>query len=142
MPAVANEGLSFVDSNIWVYAFVTESVPTRKGAVAQQLVARTGLAVSTQVINEVCCYLVVKARAEEARIVKHISAFYQSCCVVELNQPILLGASALRPRYSFSFWDSMIVAAALAVHARILYSEDMQDGLIVNGTLRIVNPFK
>jgi len=36
----------------------------------------------------------------------------------------------------------MIVAAALETSCNTLWSEDMQDGLLVEGRLRIVNPFK
>jgi len=53
----------------------------------------------------------------------------------------LLLASDLRARYPFSFWDGLIVASALAANAEILYSEDMQNGLLVENKLKIVNPF-
>ncbi len=43
---------------------------------------------------------------------------------------------------SLSFWDSLIVASALAAGANVLYSEDIQDGLIVLKQLNIINPFK
>jgi len=42
---------------------------------------------------------------------------------------------------SLSFWDSLIVAAALLGEATILYSEDMQTGLAIHDQLTIVNPF-
>jgi predicted nucleic acid-binding protein len=38
------------------------------------------------------------------------------------------------------YWDSAIVAAALALGCRELYTEDMQNGLVING-LRLINPF-
>lgn len=41
----------------------------------------------------------------------------------------------------FSFWDSLIVASAILGEASILYSEDMQVGLIIENALQIVNPF-
>jgi predicted nucleic acid-binding protein len=44
-------------------------------------------------------------------------------------------------KYSLSYWDSVIVASALETGAATLFSEDMQNGLLVNGELRIVNPF-
>jgi predicted nucleic acid-binding protein len=59
-----------------------------------------------------------------------------------MDENILLSASQLRQEYSFSFWDSMVIACALAANAETLYSEDMQDGLIVHGTLQIINPLK
>jgi len=43
-------------------------------------------------------------------------------------------------RYGFSFWDGLIVASAIGANATLLYSEDMQDGLLVEQQLRIINP--
>ena len=140
--AAADWPADFIDANIWVYAFVEESAPSRKGAIAKQLVDRTGLAVSSQVINEFCNYLLRKTDAGEAKVAEAVQDFYRKCRVVELTQAILLKASDLRTKYSLSFWDSLIVSAALASEAKTLYSEDMQDGLVVEGKLRIVNPFK
>ena len=48
---------------------------------------------------------------------------------------------ALAERYGFSIYDAMIVASALVAGCTTLWSEDMQDGLLVEGQLRIVNPF-
>ena len=53
-----------------------------------------------------------------------------------------LRASRLRETASFSFWDSLIVAAALDAGCSTLYSEDMQHGQIVDGRLMIVNPLR
>ena len=53
----------------------------------------------------------------------------------------LLIASQLRQRYSLSFWDSTIVATALNAGVPVLYSEDMQHGLTIEGRLQIRNPF-
>jgi len=47
----------------------------------------------------------------------------------------------LAERYGLSVWDSMIVAAALAADCDTLFSEDMHDGLMVDGSLTITNPF-
>jgi predicted nucleic acid-binding protein len=57
-----------------------------------------------------------------------------------MDESILLDASQLRQEYALSFWDSMVVACALTAEADILYSEDMQDGLIIRETLEIKNP--
>ena len=61
--------------------------------------------------------------------------------MVELDRWVLLKASEIRERYGFSFWDSLIVAAALKGEADLLCSEDMQSGFEIDG-LRIVNPFE
>jgi predicted nucleic acid-binding protein len=44
-------------------------------------------------------------------------------------------------RYSFSWYDSLIVAAALEVGCDTIYSEDMQNGQEIEGRLHIINPF-
>jgi predicted nucleic acid-binding protein len=48
----------------------------------------------------------------------------------------------LREEYSLSFWDSLIVSAAFLAGAEIIYSEDMQDGLVIRESLQVINPFK
>jgi len=137
----------FIDSNAWLYSLMTdpkvaELEDVRKHSLATQLIGSVDLIVSTQVINEVCSVLVRKAAFTEIQIKQIVQEFYASCSVVELNAAILLNASDLRLRYRFSFWDGLIVASALAANAGILYSEDMQDGLVVEQQLTIVNPFK
>jgi predicted nucleic acid-binding protein len=55
---------------------------------------------------------------------------------------VFLAASELREEYSLSFWDSLVVSAALLSGAEVIYSEDMQDGLVIRETLQIINPLK
>jgi predicted nucleic acid-binding protein len=47
----------------------------------------------------------------------------------------------LAKRYKFSIFDAMIVASALEAGCQVLWSEDMQNGMIIEKRLRIVNPF-
>ncbi len=49
---------------------------------------------------------------------------------------------ALAERYSLSTYDAMIVASALTANCTTMWSEDMQDGLLVEGQLQIVNPLR
>jgi predicted nucleic acid-binding protein len=48
----------------------------------------------------------------------------------------------LAERHYLSTWDAMIVASALHADCETLWSEDMQDGMVVDGRLRIANPFR
>jgi predicted nucleic acid-binding protein len=48
----------------------------------------------------------------------------------------------LAERYGFSIYDSMIAAAALLADCDTLWSEDMQDGMLIDARLRIANPFR
>lgn len=62
--------------------------------------------------------------------------------VFPLTTEIHTSGLQLAQRYGFSVYDSFIVAAALLANCDTLWSEDMQDGLVVEGRLRIVNPFQ
>ena len=125
---------SFLDSNIWLYVLLNiqnEQNTDRKREISISLTDSKGIVISTQVVNEVCVNLLRKASFNEEQIKELIQDFYDRCTVIELNFEIITDASNLRLQYSFSFWDSLIVASALYAKVGILYSEDMQDGLIV-----------
>lgn len=130
----------FIDTNIWLYAFI-EGDPQKRD-VAQGLIKSSEPVVSVQVINEICVNLIKRANLPEERVSELIETFYQNYAVVEIDKGLLLSASQLRLSYEFSYWDSLIVAAALSADVKTLYSEDMQHGLVVCDALQIVNPFK
>jgi predicted nucleic acid-binding protein len=131
----------FVDSNIWLYAFIATD-GDRKRDTAKAIVQNTEVIVSTQVVNEVCVNLLKKTPLLEKDIQRLIAAFYDKYTVISIDRETLLKASVLREEYSLSFWDSLIVASALYADCAILYSEDMQDGMVVGDKLTIVSPFK
>jgi predicted nucleic acid-binding protein len=131
----------FVDTNVWLYAFIVGSQPD-KHILAESLIRREQrIVLSVQVINEVSVNLLKKAAFSETNIRLLIDSFYQRYRIVSLDQSILNRASSLRERYQFSFWDGLIVSCALTTDATTLYSEDMHNGLVIEGRLRIVNPF-
>ena len=124
----------FIDTNIWLYAFI-ETDDTAKSAMARTVIQENEPVVSTQVINETCVNLLRRASFDEEQIRQLVKSFYEKYQVIELTQSISLMASQLRQRYSLSFWDSTIVASALSTGVSILYSEDMQHGLIIEEQL-------
>lgn len=81
---------------------------------------------------------------KENKIQETISYFYDKfpLHIVNFSREIIAKASDLRNRYQLHFWDGIIIASALSVNCKIVYSEDMHDGLVVEEKLRIVNPFK
>lgn len=135
-------GSCFIDTNIWLYAFTVGHDPEKTVRAKALVEAQSAVFVSTQVINEACVNLIKKANFSEQQIQQLIESFYAKYAVVEFDKPLLLKASTLRRQHTLSFWDSLIVASALSSNATVLYSEDMQDGLVIESRLRIVNPFK
>jgi predicted nucleic acid-binding protein len=137
----------FIDSNIWLYRFLADQDPdpqedARKRSIAIALTDAEGIIVSTQVINEVCSVLIKRASLNEAQILNLLEEFENRCAIVELTIASLKRAVHLRMLYRLSFWDSLIVACAVQSDVPILYSEDMQHGLIVSEKLAIMNPFQ
>jgi len=130
----------FVDTNVWLYSLI-EGQDKAKSETARSLILQSVPVVSTQVINEICVNLLKKTDISEERISQLIESFYAKYPVVEIDKIILLAASRLRQRYTLSYWDSIIVACALASETATLYTEDMQDGLVIEEKLEIVNPF-
>ena len=135
------KSIAFIDTNIWLYAFLVTD-QSEKSSRAKELIQQAEPMLSAQVVNEICVNLIKKAGFSEEQISQLIEALYEKYPIVETDESILLTASQLRQEYAFSFWDSMIVACALAANAEILYSEDMQNGLVIRGVLQIINPLK
>lgn len=132
----------FIDSNIWLYSFTAREDETDKRLTARTLLSAVDPTISTQVINEVCANLIRKFGYSEAEVVHTLNSLYRRCYVKTLTRPVFTGASRLRQAYPLSYWDSVIIATALQAGATTLYTEDMQDGLLVFDQLHIINPFK
>ncbi len=139
--------LSFIDTNVWLYRLFDDQrieaiEREKKRNIAISITEQSNLIISTQVINELSVNLIKKAKFDESQIKAVIQSLYNRCQVLAFELIILESASDLRNQYSLSFWDSLIVASALAAGANVLYSEDIQDGLKVLKQLNIINPFK
>jgi predicted nucleic acid-binding protein len=134
--------LCFVDSNVWLYIFLPGQ-DVEKAQIAKELVEQKHgqIVISTQIVNEVVNTVLRHAVMNEAEIRELIGRFYARYVVKQITEPMQLYASQLREGYSLSHWDSLIVATALQSGPTLLYSEDMQDGLVVDKQLTITNPF-
>ena len=129
---------SFFDTNVLVYL---ASSDVAKADRAEQVIAGGG-AISVQVLNELTNVAQRKMRlswAETRSLLATVRALVSVQAVsVETHE---VGVS-LAERYGFSVYDSMIVAAAVLSGCDTLWSEDMQHGMMIDGGLRVVNPFR
>jgi len=128
----------FLDTNILLYAFSKNDV--NKHEIAKNL-ALSDAVISAQVINEVSVNLLKKLKLTENEIQMFVKSSYARYNVVALEFETFLIASNLRKKYLFLYYDSVIVAAAIKAKCKTLYSEDMQNGILVDGIVTIVNPF-
>jgi predicted nucleic acid-binding protein len=135
---------SFVDTNILVYAEDRDA--KRKHEVARQLVLglwndRQGV-LSIQVLQEFYVTVTRKLkkplRATEAL---DVVREYLTWTVIENTGDLLVEAAELHQRSQLSFWDALVVQAAIQAGCDRLYSEDLNAGQRF-GSVVIVNPFK
>jgi len=130
----------FADSNIWLYAFMESESPKKK--IAEGLILNKDVILSTQVVNEICVNLIKKANFTDQNILTLLRNLNEKYAISELYFETLVKGTELRMDYKLSFWDSLIVASALENDCSILYTEDLQAGLIIKNNLSIINPFK
>ncbi len=126
----------FVDTNVVLY--LLDDGP--KAARAEAILAQ-GPRISVQVLNEALVNCRRKAGLSWDETVVFLGGVQALCSVENLTVQTHEVGRALAERYGFSVYDSMIVAAALIAGCTRLWTEDMQDGLLVEGQLRIGNPF-
>lgn len=135
----------FLDSNVLVYAFDTRD--PRRNAIASTLLAQAqrerSAVISHQVVQETLNVLtrklVPRLSAADAR--DTLTDVLAPLWRVHPSPALYAGALVLQERYAFSFYDSLIVAAALDAGCQRLLSEDLQNGQQIDG-LTIQNPFK
>ena len=128
---------SFLDSNIVLYL---ASGDLRKADRAQELVAEGGT-ISVQVLNEIANISRRKMGLSWAETRNFLLMIRGLLKVEPITIEIHDIGISLAERYQLSVYDSMIVSAALSAECDTLLSEDLQDGLLINGRLRVLNPF-
>ena len=134
----------FVDTNILMYAHDASAGAKheRAKAVVEELWRdRTGI-VSTQVLQELAVNLRRKAgRPLDAKATREIISDYLTWHVVVNGGDSILEALDIETRYQMSFWDALVLQAAQASGAEVLYSEDLSDGQAY-GSVRVINPLR
>lgn len=128
--------VEFADTNVVLY--LLDDGP--KADRAEAILAR-GPRISVQVLNEALVNCRRKAGLGWEETGAFLAAVQSVCPVEDLSLQTHEVGRALAERYTLSIYDAMIVANALLAGCTTLWSEDMQDGLLVEGQLRIVNPF-
>lgn len=129
---------SFFDTNVLLYIASGDAAKAER---AEQLIAAGGT-VSIQVLNEIANVTRRKMRYSWERTHDLLSQIRQLLPVIPITLRIHETGIALAERYTLSIYDGMIAAAALDSGCDTLWSEDMHDGLLIDGRLTVVNPFR
>ena len=130
-------GNSFLDTNVLIYAFSDDAAKAERAAEA---LAASG-SISAQVLNEFVNVCREKLKLDWKEIEERLEVVRAlTSDVVPVGIDMHEKAVALARDYGFSFYDALIVAAAIASNCRELLTEDLQDGRVVMN-LTIRNPF-
>lgn len=134
----------FLDTNIFAYSFdlsapakarraqqlITEALSSGKGVVSYQVVQ--------EFFNLAFRRFVVPMKSTEAE--HYLASIFRPLLGVQSSAALFSQALLMHQSRRFSWYDSLILSAAIQANCDLLYSEDMQHGQKVGG-LRIVNPF-
>ncbi|HWY20551.1 MAG TPA: PIN domain-containing protein [Candidatus Acidoferrum sp.] len=130
---------AFFDTNVFVYAIVQDD---QRSSRAEELLLEGGT-VSVQILNEFAAVARRKAKMtwDEVRFgLENIERLCPNPLPVTIDTHSQ--ALAIAEKYGFRIYDALMVASALEARCTILYSEDMQDGQIIDHRLTIRNPFR
>jgi predicted nucleic acid-binding protein len=127
----------FLDSNIVLYALDADR---QKHEIAWNLLFAKPY-ISLQVLNECSNVLGRKRQWPAEEIAQTLDRILQFVTVEPSDIATVRSAWKLQARYRFSYYDSLIIAAALAAGCAKLYSEDLQHNQVIDGRLTISNPF-
>lgn len=128
----------FFDTNVLLHLL---SADTAKADRAESLLANGGT-ISVQVLNEFASVALRKLAMSVAELREVLEPVRSVCRIEAVTEDTHERALALTERYGFSFYDALLIAAALRAGCSRLYSEDLQHGQFVDRQLRILNPFR
>ncbi|MDP3407735.1 PIN domain-containing protein [Bosea sp. (in: a-proteobacteria)] len=127
----------FLDTNVLIYAFSDDP----RSARAEALLAK-GCASSVQALNEFANVARRKLAMEWREVQEALDAIRALLsAVAPLDLETHLVGIKLAERHRLSVYDAMMIAAALHLRCTTFWSEDLQDGLVVEERLTVRNPF-
>ncbi len=127
-----------LDSNVLVYAFTSDA----RAAMAQGLLQR-GCIVSVQGLNEFANVAIRKLGMTWAEVREALAAIRSLCpTILGIDIDTHSNARRIAERHGYAIFDALMVASALRAGCGVLWSEDMQDGAVIDRRLRIANPFR
>ena len=130
----------FLDSNILIYAYSIDE--QKKQKIVQQLLNKHKIIfISTQTINEFINVTVKKKMLNTMQVTSVVNELFSVFLIELIDQNSIAKALVLAGKYHYSYFDSLMISSALISDCAILYSEDMHHEHIVEGKLKIINPF-
>ena len=130
-----------LDANVLLYAFDMSDKPKHDTAVrVMNSAALLDCVVPAQVLGEFLNVIRRKRREYFAEARAQVDRWTAILTIADTSASHIRDAAEFADRHKLQFWDSVIWQVAYSARVRLLLSEDLQDGLEING-LRVMNPF-
>ena len=130
----------FLDTNIVIYLY-SEDEDDKRG-IAYQVVNSSICVTSIQVMNELSNVWLKKYALGRFMIAKYLDEVEAvSDEVLLVHRRTINHALEIKEQYGYSFYDCVMLSSALEANCSTILTEDMSNGQIIDGTLKIVNPF-
>jgi predicted nucleic acid-binding protein len=129
----------FLDTNVLIYAYSHDDLVKKAQALVAMQVPDAWL--STQTLIEFANVYARKLKTPWPDVEATLAELSTDFAVYQTTPATITHATRLAHRYGFSWFDALIVAAALECGCETLYSEDLNAGQLIEGTLQVVNPF-
>jgi len=127
-----------LDTSVAIYAFTSVD---ERAAIANIVLGRADF-ISVQLLNEFANATLRKQGRSWAEVRGALNRIRRAVPrILSLDDAIHTEGLRIAERYRLSIYDAMMLAAALSGGARTFYSEDMQHGMMIDETLRVVDPF-
>ncbi len=131
----------FLDSNIFVYSAdaTDKAKQNRAYSIIKNAVDNPSFVISSQVLNEFSNVALSKLRKSVFEVARFIRLFSR-IRVVPVVPNLTIEALMIKEQYGLQFYDSLLIASAVANGCSEFWSEDMGDGVVYSG-VKVVNPF-
>ncbi|OGU36801.1 MAG: hypothetical protein A2068_08130 [Ignavibacteria bacterium GWB2_35_6b] len=136
----------FFDTNLIVYLFDKGERKKREKIinVLNELSGKSKLFISSQVINEFInvVFKKIEHRLSGKDLIERVKFLEDIFTITPVSYNTSVNAIKIKEKYSYSFWDSLIIASALESDCNLLFTEDLQSGQKIENQLEIINPLK
>jgi predicted nucleic acid-binding protein len=127
-----------VDTNILLYAF-DDRFPEKKDRAHALILSKPCF--SSQSLSEYINVCLKRLKIPKTDTIELCRFFLIACTLIPVTEKITELAFLIIEKYDLQIFDALIVSSAIEAGCPVLYSEDMQHGLVINNTLTILNPF-
>ena len=131
---------AFIDTNVFIYIQRTDEPDKTK--ISEKTIDSFDCFTSTQALNETCNILTKKYPVPKEKVKRVLHSIQESCTMISVTNDYPDKALDYHSKYSISYYDALMIVAALEANCKYLISEDMQDGLVIDKKLIIVNIYK